>query len=165
MNRGHRTEAKRGTRQGAFNASSRRPGHPWEPGILHSPLDLGLPAESTRPGGSHELQGSPARHPNSLPGQGYPPPGVGHLWRRTSRPFTGHDPFHGPNPPPRGCVRLVGQHVFSCYIFPFWKQKQLSRSLAQDGWTGMGYSTEFVCIFSETKRVKVGGGGRGGGVL
>lgn len=26
----------------------------------------------------------------------------------------------------------------------------------------MGYSTEFVCIFSETKRVKVGGGGRAG---
>lgn len=156
MNRGQGTEAKWNTRQSAFNASSRWPGGPWESGILHSPLDLGLPKKSTRPGGSHEFQGSSARLPDSLPGQGSPPPGVGHLWRRTSHPSTGHEPFHGGNPPPRGCVCLVGQDVFSCYIFPFWKQKQLSRSLAQDGWTGMGYSTEFVCIFSESKRVQVG---------
>ena len=40
-------------------------------------------------------------------------------------------------------------------MFPLWKQKQLSRNLAQDGLTGMGYSNEFVWIFSGRERLQV----------
>lgn len=92
---------------------------------------------------------------------GVPPPGVGAPLEDIT-PFTSHDSFHGPNPPPRGCVRWWDSMYLAVTFFHFGSKSSSAGVLLRMAGLGMGYSTEFVCIFFRNQKGESWRGGRGG---